>query len=80
MKQMSDVAGTAALTIVEALMLALNDRDILPEDEIVGVLTDAADTHTNAAKEEKDGSPDLNLAVANLINKIIAGRNSVRRP
>ena len=80
MKQMPDVAGTAALTIVEALMLVLNDHDILPEDDIVGVLINAADTHTNAAKEQQDGSPDLNLAVANLIKKIIAGRNSVRRP
>lgn len=80
MKHLPDVAGTAALTTVEALMLALNDRNILPEDEIVGVLIDAAETHTNAAKEQQDGSPDLNLAVAGLIKKIVAGRNSVRRP
>ena len=80
MKHLPDVAGTAALTIVEALMLALNDRNILLEDEIVGVIIDAAETHTNAAEEQQDGSPDLNLAVATLINKIVAGRNSVRRP
>jgi len=70
-------AGIAALTICEALLLALNDAKILPENEIVGVLTDAAATHANI-----DGS-DTNIgshkAVAALINKIIAGGNSVRR-
>ena len=80
MKDVPDVAGTAALTIVESLMLALNDRDISPEKEIMGVLIDAAETHTNAAEEKQKGTPELNLAVAALINKIIAGRNSVRRP
>jgi hypothetical protein len=32
----------AALSICEALLLALNDAKILPEDEIMGVLGDAA--------------------------------------
>ncbi len=71
-------AGIAALTICEALLLALNDAKILPETEILGVLRDAAATHTNA------NGPDTNLdthkAVAALINGIIAGGNSVRRP
>lgn len=73
-----DVAGTAALTIVEGLLLALNDHDILPEREIVGILKDAAGAHENADKG-KDDAP-LNDAVATLIHKIIEGGNSVRRP
>jgi hypothetical protein len=71
-------SGIAALTICEALLLALNDANILPEREILGVLKDAAITHENAI----DGGADseMHTAVAALINRIIAGGNSVRRP
>ena len=37
--------STAALAICESLLLALNDRNILPEREIVGILHDAAAAH-----------------------------------
>lgn len=77
MPNLQDVAGTAALSICEALLLALNDRNILPEREIVGILRDAAAAHENAANE--GDAPSLNAAVAVLINKIIDGGNSVRR-
>ncbi|SEN55702.1 hypothetical protein SAMN04488003_12111 [Loktanella fryxellensis] len=73
-----DVAGTAALAICESLMLALNDHKILPEREIVGILRDAASAHEN--DDGKDGHAELHRAVAQLINIIIAGGNSVRRP
>lgn len=73
-----DYRGRAALTICESLLLALNDHDVLPESDIVGVLKDAAITHENAAKEGEDG--EGNLAVAAVIRKIIEGGNSVRRP
>jgi len=72
----NDVAGTAALAICESLLLALNDHNVLPESEIVGVLKDAAASHALAAS--KDGS-GLHQAVAALINGILAGGNSVRR-
>jgi hypothetical protein len=72
-----DVAGTAALSICEALLLSLNDRNILPEREIVGILRDAAAAHQNEAST--NGASGLNEAVAALINKIIDGGNSVRR-
>lgn len=72
------VSGLAALAICEALLLALNDAQILPEHEIMGVLKDAAATHANAASIGPERQ--LNLAVAALINQIIAGGNSVRRP
>lgn len=77
MKNVSDVAGTAALSICESLLLALNDRNILPEKEIVGILRDAAAAHANDPGE--DGMNDLHGAVAALINGILAGGNSVRR-
>lgn len=78
MANTSDVAGTAALAICESLLLALNDRDILPEKEIVGILQDAAAAHENDTGD--DGEAELHVAVAVLINSIIDGGNSVRRP
>lgn len=77
MAQVNDVSGTAALAICESLLLALNDRNILPESEIVGILQDAAEAHHHTPKE--DGKTDLHAAVAALINGILAGGNSVRR-
>lgn len=78
MAHINDVSGTAALAICESLLLALNDRNILPESEIVGILRDAAAAHHHAPTGE-DGTSDLHIAVANLINGILAGGNSVRR-
>lgn len=77
MNKPPDVAGAAALAICESLLLALNDRNILPETEILGVLIDAAATHSN--DPGTDGQADLHKAVAALINGILAGGNSVRR-
>jgi len=71
-----DVAGTAALAICESLLLALNDRNILPEKEIVGILRDAAAAHEYAPVGER---AELHAAVAALINGILTGGNSVRR-
>lgn len=73
-----DVAGTAALAICESLLLALNDRDVLPETEIVGILRDAAAAHDNHPGD--DGRAEFHVAVAALIKTIIDGGNSVRRP
>jgi hypothetical protein len=72
-----DIAGTAALSICESLLLALNDHKILPEKEIVGILKDAAAAHENTPPSDHDA---LHSAVATLINGILAGGNSVRRP
>lgn len=70
-------SGMAALTICEALLLALNDARVLPEKEIMGVLTDAAATHENAGGSKVD--VEKHRAVAALIRRIVAGGNSVRR-
>jgi hypothetical protein len=77
MTTIPDAAGHAALAICESLLLALNDRNILPEREIVGILHDAAAAHELAP--DSDGQIELHQAVADLINRIIAGGNSVRR-
>lgn len=72
----SDIAGMAALSICESLLLALADRKILPEKEIVGILQDAADAHVVAADDDQ---ADLHTAVAAVINKIVVGKGVVRR-
>lgn len=77
MPRPDDVPGSAALAICESLLLSLNDHNILPEKEIIGILSDAAASHTNAPKGNEDA---LHAEVAKLINGIIAGGNSVRRP
>lgn len=73
MSDHNDVSGMAALTICEALLLAMNDQKLLPEREIMGILRDAAATHDNAAAEDADNT--THRAVAELINQIIAGDN-----
>ena len=72
-----DVNGSAALAICESLLLALNDRKILPEREIVGILQDAAAVHADNPGD--DGLAEHHSAVAALIDAILAGGNSVRR-
>ena len=77
MSTASEHAGRAALSICEALLLALNDRGVLPEHEILGVLRDAAAPHENAVGTELE--MENHRAVAEMINAIIAAGNSVRR-
>lgn len=72
-----DVSGTAALAICESLLLALNDNNVLPESEIIAVLTDAAAAHEQTP--EGDEMIALHVAVAKLIRSIVNGGNSVRR-
>ncbi|WP_323776368.1 hypothetical protein [Leisingera sp.] len=78
MPEQTEYAGIAALTICETLLLAMNDYHLLPEHEVVGVLRDAAASHENAAG--LGSNADMHRAVADMINQIIAGGNSVRRP
>jgi hypothetical protein len=73
----NNISGIASLSICESLLLALNDRKLLPESEILGILSDAAATHQNAVGPDAD--IETHRAVADLINRIIAGGNSVRR-
>ena len=70
-------AGAAALSICESLLIALNDLKIIDDKQTLAVLHDAAETHRNAA----DGalSPDDHHAIAALIERIAAGKNSVRK-
>ncbi len=73
MSDHNDVSGMAALTICEALLLAMNDHQLLPERETIGVLRDAAMTHEKAAAEDADNT--THRSVAELINQIIVGEH-----
>lgn len=77
MSGQTDYSGIAALSICEALLLALNDNGLLPEHEIIGVLRDAVSTHENAIGSDAD--MEMHRAAAKLINLIIIGGNSGRR-
>lgn len=71
-----DPSGMAALSICQSLLLALQDRDVLPQREIVGILRDAAETHENANGPEPERQ--LHVATAELINEILEDGNLTR--
>ncbi|MGR3632175.1 MAG: hypothetical protein ACU0A8_08670 [Limimaricola soesokkakensis] len=76
MTDQNTLSGMAALSICEALLLALGDGQLLSESEIQGVLQDAATTHENAIGVGVD--VQTHRAVADLIREIRASENSVR--
>ncbi len=78
MPSQTDHAGVAALSICEALLLAMNDHKLLPEREIAGVLHDAAAAHENAVGGAAEMA--MHQSVASLINGIMAGINPSGRP
>ena len=69
----SEHAGQAALSICEALLLAMKDRGLLSKHEIEGLLRDAAATHENAVGTELE--MEQHRVAADLINAIIVGGN-----
>ena len=73
MSDRQDPAGMAALSICEALLLALHDHKLLPEREINGILRDAAETHEKACGTELQRQ--LHAAAADLINQILKEGN-----
>ncbi|WP_170430381.1 hypothetical protein [Ruegeria arenilitoris] len=77
MADWQDYSGIAALSICEALLLAIKDRELLPEHEIVGVLRDAAAAHDAAVGNNAE--KDMHQAAAVLINRIIASGYRVRQ-
>lgn len=70
-------AGAAALSICESLLIALNDLKIISDEDAHAVLEDAAATHRSAISDSKN--PEEHRAVAALIERIMNGKNSVRK-
>ena len=74
---MSDPAGLAALSICESMLLALTEAGILDNNEVKGILEDAAAAHRNAVGKA-DGAAAEHLDAAVLIERMLAGRDPVR--
>ena len=74
----SVASGVAALSVCESLLLAMGDLKIMNEEEAVGVIEDAAAGHRNFDGPSKDSA--LHAEVVAILDRIIAGGNSIRRP
>ena len=59
------------------MLIAMRDLKVLSEADARGVLADAAAAHHEQSLSSKDG--ELHKNVADLIDKIIAGGNSLPR-
>jgi hypothetical protein len=69
--------GLAALSICEALILALGDLKIMGEKDAIDVIADATTAHRNAGGTAEDIA--LHHEVVAILDRIIAGGNSIRR-
>lgn len=74
----SVASGVAALSICESLLLAMGDLKIMAGKDAVSVIEDAASAHRNAGGTEHETA--IHLEVAAILDRILAGGNSVRRP
>jgi len=74
----ASAAGLAALSICESLLLAMGDLNLMGEKEAIGIISDAAAAHRGVGASSKDIA--LHREVAAILDRIIAGGNSVRRP
>jgi hypothetical protein len=72
----NETAGLAALSICDSLLLALSERNILPETEIIGLLRDAAAAHESAPS---GADPARHAEVAALINALLDRRIGPKR-
>ena len=73
----STAAGMAALSVCESLLLAMGDLKIMAAHDAVAVITDAATAHRAAGSTPQDIA--LHSEAAAILDRIIAGGNSVRR-
>jgi hypothetical protein len=71
------VAGHAALSICESLLIAMRGLELMTEKDVRDVLQDAATAHREESRYADND--DLHKKVAGLIERIIAGRNSLPR-
>jgi hypothetical protein len=71
----TNAAGYAALAICESLLLTLTDLKIMAEQDARDLLTDAVSAHRQAGGSSP--APELNVAVAAIIERILAGKNSL---
>ena len=66
------------MSTCESLLLALGDLKLMSEKEVIGVVSDAANAHRDAVGNTAEKA--MHVEVTALLDRIIAGGNSVRRP
>lgn len=71
-------SGLAALSICESLLLAMGDLKIMGADDAIGVISDAAAAHRGAGVSPQDIV--MHAEVVAILDRIVSGGNSVRRP
>ncbi len=76
MSRNTNAAGLAALSICESLLLSLTDLKVIEGAEAVAILEDAVAAHRGASTEAQE--PQQHLDAADVIMRIIKGKNSVR--
>lgn len=70
-------AGCAALAICESLLLALTESRVLGDNDVRGILEDAAATHRGAESTAPDAA--VHYEAARMIEHIIEVRSSLPR-
>ena len=71
-------AGHAALSICDSLLLALGELKVLCENDVRGILEDAATSHRGAVGTTHDAP--MHRDAATLIEKLLADRSAALRP
>lgn len=66
------VDGTAALSICEALLLALIDRGVVTASTVEDLLSDVIATHSNAAAISP--SPEKHQAIVQIVQNMLRGK------
>ena len=74
--RLPDADGSAALGICESLLLALTDLKVISEEDVRALLTDVATANTEAASSSQ--TPEQHHAVAEIVQRILAGKNGMR--
>ena len=72
-----EAAGMAALSICESLLVALHDLKIIGAKEAGDILKDAAAAHRTAGATSSNAT--VQLEVVAILERIIAGKNSIPR-
>ena len=70
----SEADGLAALGICESLLLALNERKIISDEDLRGLLTDVVTTHIEAAHATE--TPETHHEVVEIVQRILASSNA----
>lgn len=69
------VAGNAALSICESLLIAMRDLNVISEKVVRNILVNAAAAHHEASKRSDD--PAHHEEAAELIERMLAARRSL---